>query len=66
MKKIFMAGAVIISVMAFATATHSTKNCTYRTYSSYMDTVPTKKTDTTKWPKRDTTMPKKDTSSVQH
>jgi hypothetical protein len=48
MKKMFIAGAVIISAMAFASSAHPIKNQNhvYRTGYSSMDTVPKK--DTTK------------------
>jgi hypothetical protein len=60
MKKMFMAGAVIVSVMAFAASAHNVKNQhvyrsgIYRIDYSSRDTVPKK--DTTKDPKKDSTL----------
>jgi hypothetical protein len=54
MKKLFLASAVILSVMALATASnHDGARSAVLNKQYYQDTVPGKKKDTTKTPKPD-------------
>jgi hypothetical protein len=67
MKKLFLAGAIGISIAALAVNQSSEKGSSSwhgKNYSlsSYQDTIP--KRDTSRWPKRDT-LPKRDSINLQ-
>lgn len=67
MKKLFLAGAIGISIAALAANQTSVKGSSAwksnnHSLSAYRDTIP--KNDTSKWPKRDT-LPRRDSINLQ-
>ena len=67
MKKSLIAGAIVISAMAFASSKNNTNHqVRYSSCASYTDTVPKKnKKDTTGRMPKDTTWPKRDSLHSQ-